>query len=292
MSASAPSKTLLSSLGTTIFSAAAGVGWKSGGLCAAPQPRRSSAQSSTVRASGAERVERVREHEGAGGGDPPFGRLQNRPGPQNAAGIRIEPLVSLPQAARGEAGSDGGGGARRGAAGGAAHRLVQRVDRGAVVGVLTERREREFRQRDLAEGDHAGGGGVADRRRVRLRRRIVAEQVGAGGGHGAGDVEEVLPHDRHAVERTVRGAGGVALGAGLGLGAGALGQDGEEDVGVVVIRDGGEESVGDLDRVDLPGRQAPPDRRTRLAAQRLDVRHRRSSPSAAGSFCTIAEGLP
>ena len=75
----------------------------------------------------------------------------------------------------------------------------------------------------LAEADEAGTGGGGEHRGVAVGR-AAGEQRRAALGGDAGGVEEVLPGDRHAVERAAAQPGAGARRGGGGLGAGALGR--------------------------------------------------------------------
>ena len=89
--------------------------------------------------------------------------------PQAAAGIRIEPPVSVPTVAERHAGRDARG--RSAARAARRSRRVVRIAGGAERRVLVGRAERELVQVGLADEDRAGLAQARDRRRVAGRRR-------------------------------------------------------------------------------------------------------------------------
>ena len=115
---------------------------------------------------------------------------------------------------------------------------------------------------------------LAAKRRSAGLDRAVAEHLRAGGGRRAGDVDDVLPADRHAVERRQRRAGPVAPLGRLGLLPRPLGRDGDEDVVALALLDPVEKALDDLDRPGLAGPVGERDARAGPVCDSLDVCHR------------------
>ena len=162
----------------------------------------------------------------------------------------------------GEAARDGNGGARRRPARDTRDGLVERIGRGAHLGVQTEDGEGELGLVRLAQAHQASSGGagqnlcVAGCDTVRQRRSAVAGDV-------PGTVVEVLPRDRHAVQRRLPESDLGAPVGGLGLGAGA---------------GGGESQVDRMVAVDLL-RSAPGNIRSARAGRWRRLRYLRRAPA-------------
>ena len=157
-------------------------------------------------------------------------------------------------------GADGAGhqprGDRSAAARGRAARRAQRlavvgVHRRAEMRVEAEARIGKFAHIDLADRDHAGRGGVGDAGEVPGLGRSAAEQLRAGGGRRARDVEQILPGDRHAVERRQRRANLVAALRLLCLGPRARRAHRDEDVVALGPGDPLQHAFGKLDGIRL-----------------------------------------
>ena len=130
-----------------------------------------------------------------------------------------------------------------------------RIARRAEVRVQAQARVRELAQVRLADAHHPGGRQPGDHRRVRAGRRRIASQRRARRGAYARHVDEVLPRDRHAVERPARGAGAQPRGALRRLAQRALlGQRDERAAGRGRSR---ERVLGERDRLELAGREPP-----------------------------------
>ena len=105
-----------------------------------------------------------------------------------------------------------------------ATRLSRSKSWGAVMGVDAEAREGEFGQVGLAQADQPGAGGAGQQGGVG-RGNSPGEDRRRGGGRCAGAVEQVLPGNRHAVERPAAQSLASPPGGGPGLAPGALGGD-------------------------------------------------------------------
>ena len=184
-----------------------------------------SALSATVRVIGPTWSSVKRQREDAAARHQAVGRLQ----PDDAA------------AARGIAHAAAGVGAerQREQAGGHARARAGRRAAGMMVGVprVARRRPRqvearpadgEFVRRQLAEHDRAGAAQLRARR-PRRRGDVVHQDLRMAGRRQAGDVDDVLDADRHAVQRPAQAAGDLGLG-GLGRRHRRLGVEPDEDV--------------------------------------------------------------
>ena len=89
--------------------------------------------------------------------------------------------------------------------------------------VEPEARKRELGQVGLAERDHAGFGRVGDDGGIGFGGGAVAIDFGAAGGDGAGNVDQILPGDGHAVQGPARGSVAVTRGTFFCFGAGTIG---------------------------------------------------------------------
>ena len=197
----------------------------------------------------------------------------NPTSPQNAAGTRIEPDVSVPIAhattplatATAEPDEEPPGirsGPRPRGLGGV-----------PKCGFRPEPGVRELGQVRLAGADHARGGEPRDDRGVGARRRRVAPQRRGRRGRHALDVDQVLPRDRDAVERPERRARPQPRGARLRLAARPLLGDGDErGTGRARPR---QRLLRQRDRVQLARREPP--------AELERARHLRRRPRRAGS---------
>ncbi len=175
--------------------------------------------------------------------------------PQNAAGTRIEPDVSVPIAHGDDAARDRHRRARRGTARDPRRAAAVRVARRAEVRVQAEPGVRELGQVRLADADHPRGREPRDDRRVGARRRGIAPQRRSRRRRDALDVDQVLPRDRDAVERPERRSGAQPRGARGGLAQRALlGQRDERAAGVARPR---ERLLGQRDGVELAGGEQP-----------------------------------
>ena len=146
--------------------------------------------------------------------------------PQSAAGMRVEPPVSVPIAISHMPSADRDRAARGRAARHA--RAVERIARRAVMRIGADAGEGEFAHVGLGDDHRAGRAQPLHHRRVgRGEQPFVGQHARARPRHFAGDVEQVLDADDRAVERTERLAGlGPRIG-GIGRGARGLGIDRE-----------------------------------------------------------------
>ena len=164
--------------------------------------------------------------------------------PQAAAGMRIDPPVSVPSVASAMPGGD----ARRRSAARAAGRArrIVRIARRTERRVLVRRAERELVQVGLADEHRAGLPQMGDGRRVALGDVALAH-ARRRGGRRAADVEQILDRDRHAVQRSAVVAGGeLAVGVARLLPR-LVGHDQDEGVQPRVVRlDPPQALVGDL----------------------------------------------
>ena len=134
--------------------------------------------------------------------------------PQAAAGMRMDPPVSVPMVRERHAGGDAD---RRAAARTAWRpRRIVWIARGAERRILVRRAERELVQVGLADEDGACLAQVRDGRRVACGHVAVAHARG-GGRRRAADVEQILERDRDAVQRAA-----VAPGRELAVGLARL----------------------------------------------------------------------
>ena len=169
--------------------------------------------------------------------------------PQQAAGSRMEPPVSLPSVAERESGGHRGRRAAGRAAGAVAG--LPRVLHVAVVGVVAERAHRQLGHVELAQG-HGARCAQPRHRRALARRREVFARLGAARGRQAGDVTEVLVGERHAVQRAPATAGRELGFEGPRARQRALGVERDERVEAAVEpRDAVEAGLRGLDRRDL-----------------------------------------
>ena len=144
--------------------------------------------------------------------------------PHNAAGMRIEPPVSLPiaishmpSAAATAAPEDEPPGTR------ARSRGLPGVPKCGLAPIAAQG---ELGHVGLGDDHRAGGAQPAHHRRVgRGGRRLVGEDFRAGAGRLAGDVEQILDADDGAVERAERHAVFGARIGGVGRRARGLGID-------------------------------------------------------------------
>ena len=126
-----------------------------------------------------------------------------------------------------------------------ARRWERQVEAGAAKG--------EFMRRKLAEDDRAGLAQLGDHHRVG-RLDVVEQNFRVAGGGQAGDVDDVLDADRHAVQRAadvaggdlaLRGAGGIQRGVGVQV---------DEDVELrVELFDARQQGLQELDGGELAG---------------------------------------
>ncbi len=192
--------------------------------------------------------------------------------PQAAAGMRIEPPVSVPMVASAMPAATLAAdppldppGDRVGIV-----RVARRPERRVLVG----RPERELVQVGLADEHRAGLAQVGDRRRIAFGDVAVAHARRRGRRHAA-DVEQVLDRDRHAVQRTAVVAGGQLLIGLARLPQRLVGHHEDERVQPRVVGlDAAQASFGDAHRGELPRPQA--------AAELLDGHHRGCAPPAGG----------
>ena len=107
----------------------------------------------------------------------------------------------------------------------------------------------EFGHVQRADTDQAGACAGGDQIRIGRGRGIAPQHRRAGERHPPLDVEQILPADRHAVERTQRRAVAQPLARRLGLAAGALRQELDEDGLVVRPGDPVENVVDEIDGI-------------------------------------------
>ena len=131
----------------------------------------------------------------------------------------------------------------------------------------------ELGQVELADRHHAGRRRVGDAGEVGGLCRPAGEELRAGGGRRAGDVEQVLPADRHAVERRQRRADLVASLSLPGLRPRAGGSDGDEDVVALRLGDALEQAFGQLDGAGLARAVGERDARCGPVGDVFDVAH-------------------
>ena len=173
--------------------------------------------------------------------------------PQNAAGWRMEPPVSVPvAAAREPRGHERGAAARRAARHPAG---VPRVRDGPAHAVLVRRAHRELVHVRLAERHGAGRRQSLDHGRVERRDVALEHPRAAGRRHGRGD-EDVLVGQRQAVEGPARLPRRAALVGRPRRRARAVGVDVHERVQRGAVRvDAFQERVGELDGGALAARE-------------------------------------
>ena len=122
-------------------------------------------------------------------------------------------------------------------------------------------RECEFREIGFPQGCETGRGQVCDDRRVILLQRRVDEERRPGGGALARHVDEILPRDGHAIERSRRASLPVTLPACRRFLERPLAGDKNERRVCAIALDAVEEEFGDLDRVEGAFGDQPSDRR-------------------------------
>ena len=211
-----------------------------------------------------DRVERGAQGKRARGRHPLAARLeaddaaQRRRNAHRAAGVAADGDL-------GHAVADRDRGARGRAAGHAC--AIARVGRRAEMRIGADGAEREFGHVGLGDDHRAASAQAPHHRRIGGRRlSLVGEDFGAGARRLAGDIEQILDADDHAIERAERYA---RFGAGIGrIGSGArgLGVNRQAGLGALPFRivdagerqfkplAGGERFHAKFQRVDVCGR--------------------------------------
>ena len=135
--------------------------------------------------------------------------------------------------------------------------------------------KRELGHVGLAQKDGAGERGAGENGGVALRN-AAPERAGRHGRLDAGDIDQILPGDRHAVERAETATRALPLARGDRLGAGArLGHPDEHTPVRVLGSDAAEKMPGKVDGIDL----ARCDSRAQgKRGHVVPLRHRRALP--------------
>ncbi len=164
---------------------------------------------------------------------------------------------------------------RFGAAPGIARRAVMRVEAKAGEG--------ELGHAGTSHRDHACGAECGDDRRVPFRGGRGGENARARRRHLAGDIEQILPGERHAVERTEGTSSAQPSCRRFRLGAGMIGADASEETGHVGCSDGGQRLLGERLGIEGTGLQRGAKLQRGLGVLRVGSNPWRRSCKAAGT---------